>query len=583
MATSSVSSAASTANLDSYFVNLINTQMKQASQPLTLLQTQRDTLTVQKSVYTDLKSYLDGFQTPLRKLISTQATYALSTGIKGTVSPLTSGSTVLTANASSSAIKGTYNISVSQLASAHVLRSDRMASATEPLGLEGSFVVGGAAARAAAAGVTNSSVTGYGTGDLTSGQTELASGNYYIETKQDSGTWKFRVVNANGDAVSVQAGSTNSFSSDWQAMPTSSTEYDSGRGLKISFSGEVPAAGTNYMNGAAQLAYTAKGQSITVSATQSLSDIASAINNGTYAEGNGITASVVDRRLVLTAKSSGESYKIALSNTDANNVLNGLGVLNGDGTYKNEVANSARNAKFTVNGLSIERSANSGLTDVIGGVTLGLAADAEGKSATLTVADDNSGARTAIDAFITKYNELQTYLRNKTAVTKNDNGTYTRGALSGEMVFRTLNQDLTNMMNRTVVNSGAYSRLSQIGLTLDDSLNLKVSDAAKLDSALANNSSDVKALMDAVMGTVDTRVGAFTGTTGYASRQLTSTTNQIKSMDSRITSLNERLTKRQDLLIKQYSQMQATLTSLGYTMTQLNSLNSATSNINRSA
>ncbi|HPH96758.1 MAG TPA: flagellar filament capping protein FliD [Anaerolineaceae bacterium] len=583
MATSSVSSTASTANLDSYFVNLINTQMKQASQPLTLLQTQKDTLTVQKSVYTDLKSYLDAFQAPLRKLISTQATYALTTGVKGTVTPFTSGSTVLTANTTSSAIKGTYNFSVTQLASAHVLRSDRMASATEPLGLEGTFVIGGAAARAAAAGVTNSSVTGFSTGDLTSGQSELTSGNYFIETKQDSGTWKFRVVDANGDAVSVQSGSTGSFSSGWQAMPTSSTEYDTGRGLKINFSGEMPAAGSNYMNGAAQLAYTAKGQSITVSTNQSLADIASAINDGTYAEGNGMTASVVDRRLVLTADKSGASYKIALANTDANNVLNSLGLLNGDGSYKNEVANSARNAQFTVNNLAIERSSNTGLTDVIGGVTINLAADAEGKSATLSVADDNSGAREAINTFVTKYNELQTYLRTKTAVTKNENGTYTRGALSGEMVFRTLNQDLTNMMNRSVVNSGAYTRLSQIGLTLDDNLTLRVSDSAKLESALANNAGDVKALMDAVMGAVDTRVGAFTGSSGYASRQLTSTTNQIKSLEDRITSLTDRLTKRQELLIKQYSQMQATLTSLGYTMTQLNSLNSATSNINTQA
>ncbi len=168
-------------------------------------------------------------------------------------------------------------------------------------------------------------------------------------------------------------------------------------------------------------------------------------------------------------------------------------------------------------------------------------------------------------------------------MTKNENGTYTRGALSGEMVFRTLNQDLTNMMNRSVVNSGAYTRLSQIGLTLDDNLTLRVSDSAKLESALANNAGDVKALMDAVMGAVDTRVGAFTGSSGYASRQLTSTTNQIKSLEDRITSLTDRLTKRQELLIKQYSQMQATLTSLGYTMTQLNSLNSATSNINTQA
>jgi flagellar capping protein FliD len=99
----------------------------------------------------------------------------------------------------------------------------------------------------------------------------------------------------------------------------------------------------------------------------------------------------------------------------------------------------AANAVFKVNGLTVTRSQNSGLTDVITGVTLNLAADAEaGKKATLTVNTDWSAARSAVDSFITKFNEVQTFIALKSSVestTISGVTTYTRGTLADDNAF----------------------------------------------------------------------------------------------------------------------------------------------------
>ena len=71
-----------------------------------------------------------------------------------------------------------------------------------------------------------------------------------------------------------------------------------------------------------------------------------------------------------------------------------------------------------MNKMSVVRSSNSGITDLIPGVTLNLASDAEGKSAVLSVGTDATGASNTIKSFISQFNTLQTYLTNKMAVKK---------------------------------------------------------------------------------------------------------------------------------------------------------------------
>jgi flagellar capping protein FliD len=574
MATTSSVGTTSTANLDAYFVQQINNIIALDKQPVEKLKYQKDDITVQKGVYTDLKAQLDGFHTQVKALWSTQSTYALGSTLKSSITGAPSGSTVLSATASTGALAGNYAVNVTQLARYDRKLGDQMFASDQMLGISGSFYMGGAADRSASVAASDPAVASVTTSSIGEGQSELGSNSYYIETHQDNGTWKFRLVDGEGKAISIKQ-SDGTYGTGWQTMAAG--DYDTGRGLKLNFNAVPPSQAQTRSSGAQAISYTAKGAEITVSGSQSLVDIATAINSATYADGNEVQASVVDNRLVLQSKYSGSAHVVTAAEKDGGMALNVLGILNGS-NYKNyAAADHGQNAIFSVNNITINRSQNTSLTDVVSGLTLNLASDAEGKSATINVTGDYSGGRGAINSFISKYNELQTYLKAKTAVTVNDDKTYTRGPLAGETIYKSLSSELFSSLTRDATNTGTLKNLREIGITLDDNLNATVSDSAKLDAALQKDPANVKLLMDTIMSRFDLKIGMYTGTNGYVQRSMNTATDRMKSIDDRVTMMNDRIEKRRQSLITQYGSMQATLYSLQYTQSTLRSLGLNTS------
>jgi flagellar hook-associated protein 2 len=251
--------------------------------------------------------------------------------------------------------------------------------------------------------------------------------------------------------------------------------------------------------------------------------------------------------------------------------LQSIGMLNSDNaTFK--TATAGKNSMFTVNNVEVERSSNTGLSDVLAGVSLNLAGDAEGKTATLSVTTDTSSARNAINAFIAKYNELQTYLKAKTSVTKGADGTYTREALAGDLSLKSLRSELHARFTASATNSGAYANLRQIGIDLDTDLTAKVIDTAKLEDALTNHLSDVQSLMDAAMGNLNSRLSGYSGDKGYAANAKKSAEDQIESVDDRITTLNDQLTRTEERYTQQYAEIQAQLLQMTYLSQQWSSI-----------
>jgi flagellar hook-associated protein 2 len=578
---------ASVGKLDSYFTSLINDLMAIERQPVTRLTQQKDSLAVQKAAYSDLKSRMDNLQSAVKALRSSEATYSLSTGRKTAVTGASSPSsptnaTVVTASVSSSALIGTYSLEVTQLARAHTVRGDQKASSDQRLDLAGSFVIGGAANRAVTRQDANlDTVASFGTAELAAGQRGLGTGTYFVETRYDAATttWQFRLVNSEGTAASVRQAD-GSFSGNWQAIPTTGAAYDTGRGMTITFGTDPGLFQTrDRQSGAAEAAYTAKGATITALNTHSLNDIAAEINKAVYAEGNEVAASVIDNRLVIKSTLTGAAHILQASDTSGG-VLQSLGVLTGAGTFKNydPLTESARDAIFKVNGIQIQRSKNADITDAVGGMTLSLAADAEGGKATLSVTSDTGPARNAINIFLTKFNELQTYLKGKVSVTKNADGSYTRGSLSEETVFRSLNLDLYSRFNAKAENGGLYTTLSEIGLALDDNLQAVIKDSSKLDAALKDNFAGVQKLMDGLMASMNERLAPFTGDTGYVSQLTKTNTDQTKQITSRIDELNKRLNQRQEQLTEQYAAVQVQLLQMTYTQQMWSSIYGTTNN-----
>ncbi len=551
--------------LDTVFVSLINDLMALERQPLQRLTTRRDEIQVQKAIYNDLKGILDSFQRAAKGLRSSDPFYSLSDGRAVKVANVASGATVMTASAGNSAAPGTYQISNINLAKEHRIFGARQEYVNQSLNLTGSFYLGGAASQSVTASAAGA-VTGMGIAAVETGQKGLGSDTYYVESRNDASSgWQFRLVNQAGESVSIKSTDGSSYTEGWQSI-TAGSAYDSGRGLTLTFGADSGAYTTaSRSSGAASAVYTAQGALIEVTENNSLADIVSKINTASYAENNKVIASIIDNQMVLTNQRSGENYRIA-ANDQSGTILQSLGILNGSGAFINQ--QNPSNASMVVNGLLVTRYKNSGLNNVVNGLTINLAPDAQDKSATLEVTADATAARKSIDDFAQKFNKLIEYLNAKVTNIKQSDGAYKRGALAGDNIIVNLRLDLVRQMGSSVANSGTLRMLSEIGLTMDDSFKLSVSDASKLESALLSKRSDVVALLDQMSTNLETSVSRFTGASGYMATASTSLDKQLETTKQQIDTMNTRLSRREEQLYQQYGELQAQLITMTYMQQQ---------------
>ncbi len=557
MASSITSIDESIKNLTTTYQTAIKATIEAESAPLKRVQSQKDTLEVRRGVYTDIKANFDAMQSAVQALISSQATYGLKLTSKAAVTPGTAGSTVLTlGTVSESAAATDYDLAVSQLAKAHSRASAASASPDVALGKSGIFWLGGDGSAALqtetapgvyGAFVASTSVTAAASTMVASGQRELGTGAYSLQVRDVSGVRQFRLVNADGTAISIRkADGSSGYSTEWQNMTNGA--FDTGRGQMLTLDNSGGLESTSFY-------YTAKGTSITISPTDTQRNIVNLINAATQPEGRDFRASIVANQLVLTAAQTGVNHSMLYTD--------------GAGLGFDTLLQEARNAEFTVNGMTVSRASNTNLTDVVEGVTISLAGDAEGKSALLSVSASTEKAAGLVNALVSKFNATLGHLKDKLASTsKTENGktTYTRGALSGETIFSSFRTDLLYRMGRSYTNSGSFKWLGDIGLSFDKDMKLTL-DSAKFSEAFTNNTSDVTALLDTSLGEINTVLSRYTGSSGLLTRTLSSIESQTKEYDQRISKHNASLELRKQALYHQYLEYQTQLVNLGNTAT----------------
>jgi flagellar capping protein FliD len=284
---------------------------------------------------------------------------------------------------------------------------------------------------------------------------------------------------------------------------------------------------------------------------------------------------------VLSARSTGIAHTIK-ANDDVGVALEELGILTvGGAAFVDETA--ADDAELIVNGSDlITRSKNTGLTDVISGITLSLTGKHTGAEDvdTLSVTANMEGPKTALNSFLTKFNEAVMFLDENTSVTKIADNQYTRGGLAEDTIFSDLRSQLFTAFSdqytgeydigdETYTNSGSYKSMYEIGLSLDDNLNVTISDSTKLENALNNDLDSVKSLLDGVMRTVDFQLGQFTGDnplkqSGYINNAIKGFDGQIFQIGIDTKDMNVRLDTKQASLVAQYAEMQTQLLNLQY-------------------
>jgi flagellar hook-associated protein 2 len=230
--------------------------------------------------------------------------------------------------------------------------------------------------------------------------------------------------------------------------------------------------------------------SVTVTSDMSLSDVEDAINN--QSSTTGVTASILQvsgsqYMLVLTAQDTNQAIELAsVSGTD---VPQSLGLVDSSGGYVDELQ-AAKPAIIDVDGVSaIQRDTNT-ISDVIEGVTLDLTQADASTTITMRIANDTSSVETAIDSFVTAYNNWRDYVEQNQA-TQTD-GTASSGAtLFSDSILRDANSEIENALSSLV----DANSLAAIGITFDNNDNLTINQTT-LESALENNFTAVQSLFD---------------------------------------------------------------------------------------
>jgi flagellar hook-associated protein 2 len=311
-----------------------------------------------------------------------------------------------------------------------------------------------------------------------------------------------------------------------------------------------------------------KTTNFTVDSSDTLLSIASKINSADYDSGKGVTATIVNNTLTIQSESTGEDYNMTLSGAP----LQKLGIIDSSNNILSSAQLQAgKDAVFTVNGVSVTRSSNSELTDVISGVTLNLASDAEGNSAVLTVADDTDSLKTTLSTFITKFNALQTYLKGKTSYTEVGENEYQAGALANDYSVRSLITELNDQVDISSDSSGTIKLFSDLGITLSKN-QLSITDSDLLSQSLEDNMTAVTDFLDSKMKSMDTLLGTYVGSdSSFVNYTLSSIDEQKTLLTNNISREQARLDARRESLITYYQSLNLSLTEDTNTASALSS------------
>lgn len=336
----------------------------------------------------------------------------------------------------------------------------------------------------------------------------------------------------------------------------------SGATTTLSFDFGTTAAGVFTSNGTAT-------KTVTIGTNNSLAGIRDAIN----AANIGVTANIVSNgsatnpfQLVLTSAATGLDQTMQITTSGDASIDALLHHQPGGVTLTEQVP--AQNATFTVDGISVSKSSNT-VTDVISGVTLNLNKANTG-AVTMTVAKDTATINKSISAFVKSYNDLLASLK---SVSTYNATTKTGAALNTDSSIRSLQAQFRSVLNSSVT-SGSYTSLSNIGIGFQRDGTLAI-DQTKLDSALANNFSDVVGLFTST-GTpkgyatqLDTLATNTLSSTGVITNRTNGINATIKILTERRLALEARMITIEKTYRTQYSKLDAMLGSMNATSTYL--------------
>ena len=310
-----------------------------------------------------------------------------------------------------------------------------------------------------------------------------------------------------------------------------------------------------------QYTYAGTQRALTVTDQTTLEGLRDAINNDS---GNpGVTASIIydgsAYKLAISGNNTGSANTISI---DAGTTLNGTGGTTDLSSTAFTTTQAAQDAKVNINGVDITRSTNT-ISDVIPGVTLTLKKETTG-SVTVSVNNDVSTISNNIQAFVSAYNDVISYISGNSTY---DTTTNTGGTLYGEFTAGDIPTQLSNIITSPVAGLPSdLNILAQIGVSTNNDGTLSL-DTATLNNQLSSNLSGVGKIFTDAAGGIGNQIYDFVNNeTDSVDGAITYRTNglntSISNINNDISNLQERLNMTEERLRTQFAALETLLGSL---------------------
>ena len=312
---------------------------------------------------------------------------------------------------------------------------------------------------------------------------------------------------------------------------------------------------------------------ITVGATDSISTIASAINQSS--SNPGVQATIVNgsngAQLLLTSTKTG--------------VANGFTVTAGSGsssglsslatTLNTAGSNEASDASLSINGIAAT-SASNAVSGVLDGVTLNLTATG---STTMTVSQDTTAVTGAINDFVSAYNS---YVSTAATLNSYDPTSKQAGVLLGDSTLMSVQSQINSILSNGVAGNSIGS-LAALGIARNADGTLSVN-SNTLNTALQSNPSAVQNLFAGSNGyatVLNSTLDGFTSGNGVITSRTNSIQQQLTNLSQESAALTARMNTYAAQLRQQYTALDTLMSSLNntstYLTTQLSALTGSTS------
>lgn len=278
--------------------------------------------------------------------------------------------------------------------------------------------------------------------------------------------------------------------------------------------------------------------------------------------------------LVLTNAKTGanQHMRLTVSDPDGNNTDNaGLSQLAynpaasvGNGKNMSERV-AAQDARVKIDGISITSRTNT-LDQSIAGLTISLLKTNDDSPTTMTTTRDDSQVKTAVNSFITAYNNLNKLVRD---LTKYDATKKEAAILNGESTVRNVLSQVRGLLSKQY-GSTSLPTLSELGITTQSDGSIRL-DATKFDSAFSSKRDAVVALFtqstggtegDGFAGTVEDLITSLTDNNGLLDARTDGLNASLKNLNSKEDQIEARLSQIEQRYRTQFVTLDRNLNSL---------------------